>query len=99
MKNTLSCFQRTIKKRKNNTFKRFILASKSPRRKEILSQVGIDYEVIVSNTKEIITSNEPNKVVIDLSIQKADSVYESVIKDRLNKVYMDDNKEVIISII
>ena len=47
------------------------LASKSPRRKELLSQIGIEFEILVSDRKEIITSNEPDEVVKELSMQKA----------------------------
>ena len=33
-----------------------ILASASPRRRELLSQIGIEYEVIPSKKEEVITS-------------------------------------------
>lgn len=36
-----------------------ILASGSPRRKEILEQVGIPFTVQASNKEEVITENEP----------------------------------------
>lgn len=61
---------------------RFILASKSPRRKEILSSVGIEYEVIASDKEEIITKEIPADIVMELSRQKAldvqSKVYESI---------------------
>lgn len=59
---------------------RFILASASPRRKELLSQVGIEFEVIKSDVEEIITHTEPDEVVIELSRQKAEDVYENHLK-------------------
>ena len=46
---------------------KIILASKSPRRKEILSQVGIDFEIIVSNKEEKVTTDIPSDVVMELS--------------------------------
>lgn len=48
-----------------------ILASKSPRRSELLKQIGIDFEVLVSNKEEVIESDEPYEVVCSLSRQKA----------------------------
>ena len=38
--------------------KKIILASASPRRRELLSQIGLDFEVVVSETEEKITSTE-----------------------------------------
>lgn len=50
---------------------KFILASNSPRRKEILTQVGIDFEVIPSNIKEVINGRYPEEIVKDLALKKA----------------------------
>ena len=55
-----------------------ILASASPRRKELLSQIGITYEVIPSNTEEIITSSVPAEIVMELAKQKAEDVARNV---------------------
>lgn len=55
---------------------RIILASKSPRRRELLSRIGIEYECMVSEREEKITSSEPDKVVRELSYQKAEDIYE-----------------------
>lgn len=54
---------------------KFILASASPRRRELLEQVGIQFHIIKSSVEEIITSSEPDKVVMELSSQKAQDVY------------------------
>lgn len=43
--------------------KKIILASASPRRRELLTQIGLDFDVVVSETEEKITSTEPAKVV------------------------------------
>ena len=58
--------------------KKIILASASPRRRELLSQIGLDFEVVVSETEEKITSTEPAKVVEELSAQKAEAVWEKL---------------------
>ena len=58
---------------------RFILASASPRRSELLAQVGIQFQVIKSEIEEIITDVEPDQVVIKLSRQKAQDVYNNLI--------------------
>lgn len=52
-----------------------ILASASPRRKELLKQIGLEYEVLVSEVEEEVTSTEPSEVVEELSRQKAENVY------------------------
>ncbi|MBE5927166.1 MAG: septum formation inhibitor Maf [Lachnospiraceae bacterium] len=56
---------------------KIILASKSPRRKELLTQIGIEYECIVSDAEEIISETEPDKVVCRLSEEKAMAVAEN----------------------
>ena len=50
---------------------KFILASGSPRRKELLLQIGIVPEIIVSHVEEKITSDIPAEVVMSLAEQKA----------------------------
>lgn len=51
--------------------KKVILASGSPRRKELLSQIGVSFEVLPSTKEEVRTSSEPHKLVEELSYQKA----------------------------
>ena len=51
--------------------KRIVLASASPRRRELLSQIGVEFEVKPANGEERIISTEPSKVVEELSGQKA----------------------------
>ena len=55
--------------------RKIVLASASPRRRELLTQIGLDFEVVVSETEEKITSTEPAKVVEELSAQKAQAVW------------------------
>ena len=51
-----------------------ILASASPRRQELLSQVGLCFKVMPSDCEEIITKIAPDEVVKELSLQKAQDV-------------------------
>lgn len=55
-----------------------ILASSSPRRKEILGLVGIECTIIPSNKEEIITKEIPEEVVTELALMKARDVAEKV---------------------
>lgn len=50
---------------------RIILASASPRRRELLEQVGIPYEVMPVNADETITETNPALAVEELSRRKA----------------------------
>lgn len=55
-----------------------ILASGSPRRREILEQVGIPHTVIVSEVEETITKSKPEQVVMELAEQKGADVASKV---------------------
>lgn len=50
---------------------RIYLASSSPRRKELLRQVGLSFKVVPSTVEEKITKEKPDEVVEELSYQKA----------------------------
>ena len=62
---------------------RIVLASASPRRRELLTQLGWDFEVIVSDVEEIITKTLPQEVVEELSYIKAKDVFEKTEDDVL----------------
>lgn len=51
-----------------------ILASQSPRRRELLTQAGIPFRVVTSSVEERITKTEAGEVVKELSFQKAENV-------------------------
>lgn len=57
---------------------KYILASASPRRKELLAQAGIEFEVYPADTEEKITEEDPAAVVTELAFQKADNVYKKL---------------------
>lgn len=54
-----------------NTKRRILLASQSPRRRELLSQAGFVYEVEPSQVEEHTTRTIPWEIVMELSRQKA----------------------------
>lgn len=58
---------------------KIILASSSPRRKEILEQVGLKYKVVVSGIEEYSNKSIPCELVQDLSKQKAMAVYSQLL--------------------
>lgn len=55
--------------------RQIILASQSPRRRELLTQAGFKYQVEPSQVIEKITKEQPWEVVMELSRQKAEDIY------------------------
>ena len=53
---------------------KIILGSKSPRRKEILSLMGYDYQVRVSEAEEVTDKTNPKDVVASIAKQKANNI-------------------------
>ena len=58
--------------------KKIILGSASPRRRELLEQIGIEFEVKVSSREEIYTATEPEAIVKELALEKASHVSEDI---------------------
>ena len=58
--------------------KQIILASASPRRRELLAQIGLDFTVLPASGEEKITKQIPSEVVEELSGQKAEAVAEQI---------------------
>lgn len=52
-------------------FHKIVLASASPRRLELLRQIGFEPEVKVSHVEETVTSHVPGHVVMELASRKA----------------------------
>ena len=62
--------------------KKIILASASPRRKQILENLGLKFEIVTSNVDETVgTEYSPYEWVKTLSIRKAEAVKEKVCGD------------------
>ncbi len=51
-----------------------ILASGSPRRKELLEQIGLEFEICPAKGEEVIMTTIPHEAVLELSRQKAEEV-------------------------
>lgn len=58
--------------------KRIILGSASPRRRELLEQIGVEFEVKVSSKEEVYHSLEPASIVKELALMKAENVAEEL---------------------
>lgn len=60
---------------------KIILASASPRRRELLSQIGLEFEVMPGNMEEITKSQIPSQMVMELSEGKAMDIFEKLPKE------------------
>jgi len=68
---------------------KIILASGSPRRRQLLAQVGIPCEVVVSDVDETI-SGPPDYQVQELALRKAKAVQDMINKDPNNLIIAAD---------
>ena len=57
---------------------KIILASASPRRRELLSQGGLDFLVVPSQVEEHMEGETPSQVVMSLARQKAEDVFNKM---------------------
>ena len=76
---------------------KIILASKSPRRKELLDLLNLDYEIIVSDAEEILNKNlSIEEQAKNLSYIKAKTVFEQTKGERIvigsDTMVIKDNK-------
>ena len=62
---------------------RFILASASPRRKELLEQIGVKFDILPATGEEVITKELPGEEVMELAKQKAEEVAKTAGADAL----------------
>ena len=63
---------------------KIILASKSPRRKEILENLGIKFEIIVSDADESSEEKDPALLVRELSLRKGRAVADRIINENIH---------------
>lgn len=62
---------------------RIILASASPRRQELLKQIGLSFEVMPSKKEEKAEVSEPDRLVEALSLQKAEDIWEQIADEKV----------------
>jgi len=75
-----------------------ILASGSPRRKELLEMIGLEFQVMVSNQEENYVNSKPKEIVKELALMKAGHVafeYLEMLSEKCNGL-ADDEKVIII---
>lgn len=70
----LSSIEEGAEKMKN----KIILASASPRRKELLEWAGVTFRIVTGNGEESITKTEPSQIVEELSAEKAIQAAEMI---------------------
>lgn len=58
--------------------KRIILGSASPRRRVLLEQIGLEFEIVVSDAREHYKSTRPEEIVRELALMKAEHVAKEV---------------------
>lgn len=58
---------------------KYILASKSPRRREILEMLGVQFEIVVADTDESSDVTDPYKLVEELSLRKGIAVRDALV--------------------
>lgn len=58
--------------------RKVILGSASPRRRELLAQIGVRFEVRTSGREEVYHSTVPEEIVRELAIMKAENVAEDL---------------------
>lgn len=59
---------------------KYILASKSPRRREILKNIGLDFTIITADTDESSDVHDPARLTEELSLRKGRAVSELLAK-------------------
>lgn len=56
---------------------RMILASASPRRKELLTLAKFEFDIIPSRKEELISKSGPDEIVMELALQKAQEIFHA----------------------
>lgn len=72
---------------------KIILASKSPRRREILENLGVEFDIIAPDTDEASDEKEPSRLVASLALAKGEAAAELLMKE---PKYIDSDERIII---
>lgn len=83
------------------TKKRIILGSASPRRRELLEQIGISFEVRVSDKEEVYYSLIPEEIVKELALSKAENVADDLREkqEQVKQISFDKKNNVLLDTI
>ena len=76
---------------------KYVLASASPRRWELLEQAGLGFEIAAAQGEEIITKESPAEIVEELSLKKAGEVAERYLKKYKNDTVVIIGADTIVS--
>ena len=57
---------------------RIVLASASPRRRELLKQIGLKFDIIPSHIDEVLRGDSPAENVMGLAADKAKDIYDQL---------------------
>ncbi len=76
--------------------RKLILASGSPRRRELISWLKSDFEVCPSDVEEITKKTLPSEVVIELAMLKGDDIFEQRVKDEIRPLVVSSDTIVVI---
>lgn len=60
---------------------KYILASKSPRRREILANLGVDFEIVTADVDESDAATDPRILVERLSARKGEAVRDRLLQE------------------
>jgi len=75
---------------------RIVLASASPRRRELLAQIGLDFEVLPGKGEEKITKSEPCEIVMELAERKAEEIFHKYVEENKVSITADSEKVLVI---
>ena len=76
--------------------KNIILASGSPRRRELLKQIGMEFQVIVSDCDENLAETDAENYVRSLSRRKASAVADGIVNGKLQPEGYSDSGYLVI---
>ena len=65
--------------------KNIVLGSASPRRRELLQQIGMEFTIVTSDCEEKITKIVPAEVVQELSLMKAKDVFSKINREDVGR--------------
>lgn len=65
---------------------RYVLASGSPRRKELLGKVIPEFEIIPAVSEEKTSAQQPGEIAEELSFQKASEIFHKILTDSTDSI-------------